>query len=57
MAYKISGTTVIDDSRNVIIGSLASDPGSAPAGTIYYNTATNQLFGFDGVTWIALTTA
>lgn len=57
MAYQISGTTVIDNSRNVIIGSLASNPASASAGTIYFNTATGQLYGFNGSAWVALTLA
>lgn len=57
MAYQISGTTVIDNSRNVIIGSLASDPAGVVAGTIYFNTTTGQLYGYDGSSWIALTLA
>jgi hypothetical protein len=57
MAYKIVGQTVIDDNRNVIIGSLASNPTGVPAGTIYFNTSTNQLYGFNGTAWNPLTAA
>lgn len=57
MAYKISTVTVIDDNRNVIVGSGASDPVSPTTGTIWFNTTSGQLKGWDGSTWILLTQA
>lgn len=70
MAIKISGTTVVDDSRNLTnindatlggtgylklpAGTTAQRPGSPSAGMIRYNTSTGETELYDGSTWTAL---
>ena len=59
MALKISGTNVVDDSRNCIIGSgtTAQRPASPVTGTLWFNTTLGVLEGWNGTSWITLTTA
>lgn len=65
MAYKISGTTVIDDSRNILgvsvtaanifnipSGNTAARPGSPSTGEIRFNTETNNFEIYSGSGWI-----
>lgn len=57
MAIKVGSINVIDDSRNVIIGSGSTNPASPTAGTIWFNTTTGKLVGWTGSIWVDLTTA
>lgn len=54
MSYSINDTTVIDSNRNVIIGSGSSRPASPPTGTLWFNTTTNVLEGWNGSSWVVL---
>lgn len=65
MAIQISGTTVIDNSRNITgvrvkagnvfqipAGNTASRPGSPVTGYIRFNTQTNDIETWNGSAWI-----
>ena len=64
MAIQISGTSVVDNSRNIVnpgyisVGNFTTPQRNAlsvPAGTLVYNTTTNKLQAFvSGSTWIDL---
>jgi hypothetical protein len=56
MAFLVGSNIVIDNSANIIIGSGASNPASPTAGTIWFNTTTGILVGWNGSAWINLTT-
>ena len=55
MAFNISGTTVIDDSQNIIIGSGLTRPVSPAVGTLWFNTSLGILEGWTGSIWEQLT--
>lgn len=59
MAFIVGGTTqvVIDNSNNVIIGSGSSNPASPATGTLFFNTTSGTLVGWNGTAWVTLTTA
>ena len=59
MTLRISDTTVVDINRNCIIGSgtTAQRPASPATGTLWFNTTLGILEGWDGSSWITLTTA
>jgi hypothetical protein len=57
MTYRINGTTVIDASRNVIIGSGSTDPSSPTTGMLFFNTSSGVLKGYTGTAWVTLTNA
>ena len=57
MAYDVNSVIVIDDNRNVIIGSGASNPASPATGTLWFNTTSGTLVGWDGGQWVTLTQA
>ena len=40
-----------------ILGALASAPGSANAGDMYFNTTSAVLYVYDGSTWVGLNSA
>lgn len=57
MAYLISGTTVINNSRKGIFtvfnpGALASAPGSPSTGDIYFNTTDKKVYVYNGSSWV-----
>ena len=61
MAIQISGTTVIDNSRNVIntgyveVGSFTTaqrDALSVPVGTVLYNSSTNKQQAYFSGGWV-----
>jgi hypothetical protein len=54
MSYSIGGITVINNNKVVIVGSGTTDPTSPATGTIFFNTTSGQLKGWDGSTWVAL---
>ena len=64
MAIKVSGTTVIDNSRvlsNVVqiaapIGATGNRPSSPETYTIYINTTTSKLEMYSGSAWVNLAT-
>ena len=58
MAITILGTTVIDDSRNIIIGSgtTAQRPAEPVSiGTLWFNTSLGVLEGWTAGGWVQLT--
>lgn len=55
MAYDINDIIVIDDSKNVIIGSGSTDPISPSNGTLWFNTSEGVLKGWNGTEWVILT--
>ena len=57
MTYQVSGTTVIDSNRHVIVGSGSSRPASPATGTIWFNTSSGVLEGYNGTAWVTLSTA
>lgn len=57
MPHQVGGTTFIDDNRNVIVGSGASRPSTPSTGTVWYNTSTGVLEGWNGTAWVTLSTA
>lgn len=57
MTIQVNGTTVIDASGNVILGSGPSDPVSPVAGQIWFNTTSGTVKGYNGTSWVTLTTA
>ena len=57
MAIKISGTNVVDDNSHPVIGSGVTRPASPVTGTLWFNTTLGVLEGWNGTSWIALTTA
>ncbi len=69
MAIQISGTTVIDNSRNITgvsvkagnvfqipAGNTASRPGSPTTGTVRFNTQTNDFELYNGSSWVLIAT-
>lgn len=62
MAIQVSGTTVINDSRNVTnavevaapIGATAGRPSSPDTYTVYINTTTSKLEMYNGSSWVNL---
>lgn len=54
MAFLINNTVVIDNNSNVIIGSGATRPASPQQGTLWFNTSSNILEGYNGSVWITL---
>lgn len=69
MAIKISGSTVIDDSRNGVLNSLSLDgtsrlklpvgnssqrPGTPTQGDLRYNSEVGSIEVYSGTTWILL---
>jgi hypothetical protein len=57
MAYQISGTTVINDSRKGIFTSVnvgTSQPGSPSTGDIYYDNSSGNLKVYNGSSWVSL---
>ena len=63
MAIQISGTSVVDNSRNIVnpgyisVGNFttpARDALSVPAGTLVYNSSTNKMQAWSGSSWIDL---
>lgn len=57
MTYQVSGTTVITSSRHVIVGSGTTRPSSPATGTIWFNTSSGVLEGWNGSSWVTLSTA
>jgi hypothetical protein len=59
MAIKITTTVVVDNDRNCIIGSgtTAQRPASPVTGTLWFNTSLGVLEGWNGSSWVTLTTA
>jgi hypothetical protein len=55
MAFLVGVNIVIDNNANIIIGSGASNPASPTAGTIWFNTTTGILVGWNGSVWVNLT--
>ena len=58
MAFQISGTDVINDSRKGIFTSLnpgtsSSNPGSPSQGDIYYNISSASVFAYNGSSWVS----
>ncbi len=59
MAFLAGSTpaTVVDDSSQIIVGSGTSNPTSPTTGTIFFNTSTGILVGWNGSSWVNLTVA
>jgi hypothetical protein len=59
MSLRITTTVVVDNDRNCIIGSGTTDgrPASPATGTLWFNTSLGVLEGWNGTSWITLTTA
>lgn len=57
MSFQINTTNVIDANGNIIIGSGASNPASPATGTLWFNTTSGTLVGWNGTSWVTLTTA
>lgn len=55
MAIKISSSIVINDSREVTLGGLNSDPGGVSAGAIHFNRGLGVVRGWNGTSWTNLT--
>lgn len=64
MAYKISNSTIIDDSRNIFgasvtaedlfnipSGNTSSRPTPLSAGEMYFNNETNEFEIYNGTSW------
>lgn len=54
MAFLIQNSVVIDDDTNVIIGSGTTRPQSPQPGTIWFNTSTGVLEGWNGSEWVTM---
>lgn len=57
MTYQVNGTTVITSAQHVIVGSGTTRPASPATGTIWFNTSTGVLEGYNGTAWVTLSTA
>ena len=57
MSFAIGANTVIDSSGNIIIGSGPTNPASPATGTLFFNTTSGTLVGWNGTSWVTLTTA
>ena len=55
MAIKISSSIVINNSREVTLGGLNSDPGGVSAGAIHFNRGLGVVRGWNGTSWTNLT--
>ena len=55
MTIRVNGTTVVDGSRNIIIGSGSTLPASPTAGTVWFDTSDSILKGYNGSSWVNLT--
>jgi hypothetical protein len=56
MAIRISGNTVIDDSKIFIVGTgnTASRPGTPLTGMLWFNTELGTFEGYNSVEWGAI---
>jgi hypothetical protein len=61
MAFQISGTTVINDSRKALLTSVnpgsytnSNRPGSPSTGDVIYNSTENEIQFWDGSEWASL---
>ena len=55
MTIQVNSTITFDINANAIIGSGTTRPASPAAGTLWFNTSTGILEGWNGTTWISLT--
>jgi hypothetical protein len=57
MSFRVNTTNVIDANGDIIIGSGAANPASPANGTLWFNTTSGTLVGWNGTAWVTLTTA
>ena len=56
MTIQVNNTITFDSIGNAILGSGTSRPVSPATGTLWFNTSTGLLEGWDGTSWVALST-
>ena len=56
-SFIVGSSTVITNTADVIVGSGASNPASPATGTIWFNTTSGTLVGWNGTAWVTLTVA
>lgn len=56
MTIQVNSTITFDSIGNAILGSGSTRPASPATGTLWFNTSTNILEGWNGTAWVSLST-